>query len=111
MEFRKKIVKEVVEDLVHPGYLSKKYSIPAVEIRTWVAQAGQRLPKTFKTLPLAIWATESTIKPIVKDSAADVPAKLSSSSGVQKSFLLSVAGPTYCDTNRNAYCIKVTFFC
>ena len=86
MEFRKKIVKEVVEDLVHPGYLSKKYSIPAVEIRTWVAQAGQRLPKTFKTLPLAIWATESTNQPIGKDSAADVPAKLSSSSGVQKSI-------------------------
>lgn len=104
MEFRKKIVKEVVEDLVHPGYLSKKYSIPAVEIRTWVAQAGQRLPKTFKTLPLAIWATESTNQPIGKDSAADVPAKLSS--GVQQSFSLSVAGPTYRDTNR----IKVTFF-
>ena len=100
MEFRKKIVKEVVEDLVHPGYLSKKYSIPAVEIRTWVAQAGQRLPKTFKTLPLAIWATESTNQPIGKDSAAKL------SSGVQQSFSLSVAGPTYRDTNR----IKVTFF-
>ena len=88
VNFRAKIVKEVVEDLIHPAYLAKKYTIPVVEIRTWVAQAGQRLPNNFKT-PLDIWATDST-KQTVGKSTADVPAKSTQSSRVQKSFSLCI---------------------
>ena len=88
MNFRAKVVKEVVEDLIHPAYLAKKYTIPVVEIRTWVAQAGQRLPNNFKT-PLDIWAMDST-KQTVGKNTADVPAKSTPSSRVQKSFSLCI---------------------
>merc|ERR1719430_1418391 len=41
-------MREVLEDHISPGDLSKKYNISAHSIRDWIKKAGHQLPKSYK---------------------------------------------------------------
>lgn len=41
-------MKEVLEDHISPGDLSKKYNISAHKIRDWIKKAGYQLPKSYR---------------------------------------------------------------
>ena len=47
-EKRARIVREVLEDHISPGDLSKKYNISAHAIRDWVKKTGYQLPKSYR---------------------------------------------------------------
>ena len=47
-EQRARIMREVLEDHISPGDLSKKYNISAHSIRDWIKKAGHQLPKSYK---------------------------------------------------------------
>ena len=47
-EKRARIAREVLEDHLSPGDLSKKYNISAHAIRDWVKKTGYQLPKSYK---------------------------------------------------------------
>jgi hypothetical protein len=38
----------VIEDLISPGSLSKKYEIGVAKIKAWVKEAGHKMPKSLK---------------------------------------------------------------
>ena len=42
------VVREVVEDLISPNQLGKKYGIAPQLIQSWVKKAGHALPKSYK---------------------------------------------------------------
>ena len=41
-------MREVLEDHISPGDLSKKYNVSAHKIRDWIKKAGHQLPKNYK---------------------------------------------------------------
>lgn len=47
-EQRNQIVREVLEHLIAPSDLARKYKISAHSIRDWVKKTGKPLPKTYK---------------------------------------------------------------
>ena len=65
-EQRGRIMKEVLEDHISPGDLSKKYNISAHCIRDWIKKAGHQLPKSYKRFPIA---TNFVVWPLCSASA------------------------------------------
>jgi len=61
LEQRARIVREVLEDHISPGDLSKKYKISAHCIRDWVKKAGHQLPTSYRPpAPPGAWAPPNT---------------------------------------------------
>ena len=59
-EQRARIMREVLEDHISPGDLSKKYNISAHSIRDWIKKAGHQLPKSYKRFP-KIWCLATMV--------------------------------------------------
>ncbi len=47
-EQRAEIIREVLEDLISPTDVAKKYNISPHSIRDWIKKTGQALPKSYK---------------------------------------------------------------
>ena len=45
---RQAVMREVLEDLISPNELGKKYNIPPQKIRQWIKKAGHTLPQSYK---------------------------------------------------------------
>ena len=60
-EQRTEIVREVLEGLIAPSDLARKYKISAHSIRDWVKKTGQPLPKQYKKSEWGIHRPESQI--------------------------------------------------
>ena len=67
-EQKSSIVKEVVESLISPADLSKKYGASADTIRTWVKKAGFDLPKA-KDYKKSTTATKKTSRKTKKQTS------------------------------------------
>ena len=71
-EQRARIMREVLEDHISPGDLSKKYNISAHSIRDWIKKAGHQLPKSYKRFPIAtkfaVWPQCSALALVITKS-------------------------------------------